>query len=230
MDYWLPLVDTFCSYSKFQNCDCGFVFLFFLFISSSLVFLSCDGQINFVPFLCISFFIYKMTGLGLVLKTFIYFGCTGRCCCAQAFFGRSEWRLLQFWCVGFSLLWLLLLQSVDSRVHRLQQLAHGLRWHTDSVAPQRVASSQCVCVCAQLCPTLCSPMDCSMPGFSVHWISLKNTRVGCHFLLQGMFLIQGLNPHLLHWQADSLSTVPPGKAIFPDQGSNWCSLHCKADS
>ena len=29
----------------------------------------------------------------------------------------------------------------------------------------------------------------------------------CHFLLQGSFLIQGLNPHLLgllHWQADSL--------------------------
>ena len=26
----------------------------------------------------------------------------------------------------------------------------------------------------------------------------------CHFLLQGIFLTQGLNPHLLHWQADSL--------------------------
>ena len=104
-------------------------------------------------------------------------------------------------------------------------------WHADSVAPQRVGSSQCVCVwvCAQLCPTLCSPMDCSMPGSSVHWISRKNTRVGCHFLLQGIFLIQGSNPHLLHWQADSL-TVPPGKAIFLDRGSNRCSLHCKADS
>ena len=28
----------------------------------------------------------------------------------------------------------------------------------------------------------------------------KNTGVGCHFFLQGIFLIQGLNPHLLHWQ------------------------------
>ena len=27
---------------------------------------------------------------------------------------------------------------------------------------------------------------------------------GCHFLLQGIFLTQGLNSHLLHWQADSL--------------------------
>ena len=39
----------------------------------------------------------------------------------------------------------------------------------------------------------------------------KNTRVGCHFLLEGTFLIQGLNLcllGLLHWQADS---GPPGK-------------------
>ena len=34
----------------------------------------------------------------------------------------------------------------------------------------------------------------------------KNTGVGCHFLLQGIFLTQGLNPSLwlLLWQADSL--------------------------
>ena len=32
----------------------------------------------------------------------------------------------------------------------------------------------------------------------------KNTGEGCHFLLQGIFLTQGLNLHLLHWQADSL--------------------------
>ena len=32
----------------------------------------------------------------------------------------------------------------------------------------------------------------------------KNTHVGCHSLLQGMVLTQGLNPGLLHWQADSL--------------------------
>ena len=35
----------------------------------------------------------------------------------------------------------------------------------------------------------------------------KNTGVGCHFLLQGIFPTQGSKPclfHLLHWQADSL--------------------------
>ena len=37
--------------------------------------------------------------------------------------------------------------------------------------------------------------------------SSKNTGVGCHALLQGIFPIQGLNLGLLclpHWQADSL--------------------------
>ena len=32
----------------------------------------------------------------------------------------------------------------------------------------------------------------------------KNTGVCCHFLLQGIFLSQGSNPGLLHWQTDSL--------------------------
>ena len=36
----------------------------------------------------------------------------------------------------------------------------------------------------------------------------KKTGVDCHFLLQGIFLTQDSNPHLLHWQAVSL---PPGK-------------------
>ena len=32
----------------------------------------------------------------------------------------------------------------------------------------------------------------------------KNTRVGCHFFLQGIFLTQELDRGLLHWQVDSL--------------------------
>ena len=41
----------------------------------------------------------------------------------------------------------------------------------------------------------------------------KNIGVGCHLLLQGIFLTQGLNLCLLHWQADSLPE-PPGKPPF----------------
>ena len=39
----------------------------------------------------------------------------------------------------------------------------------------------------------------------------KNTRVGCHFLLQAIFLTQGSNPCPLHWQVGSLPTEPPQK-------------------
>ena len=40
-------------------------------------------------------------------------------------------------------------------------------------------------------------MDCGLPGSSVHGDSPgKNTGVGCHFLLQGIFPTQGLNPGL----------------------------------
>ena len=47
---------------------------------------------------------------------------------------------------------------------------------------------------AQSCLTLCDPMDCSLPGSSVHGIFPgKNIGVGCHFLLQEIFPTQGLN-------------------------------------
>ena len=50
----------------------------------------------------------------------------------------------------------------------------------------------------QSCPALCDPMDCSplcpwnSPG--------KNTGVGSHFLLQEIFLTQGLYPVLLEYR------------------------------
>ena len=40
--------------------------------------------------------------------------------------------------------------------------------------------------------------------------------MGCHFLLQGIFPTQGLNPCLLcllHWQAGSLPAEPRGKLV-----------------
>ena len=52
-----------------------------------------------------------------------------------------------------------------------------------------------MCVCARVrarvhaltCVRLCDPMDCSPPGSSVHGNFVKNTGVGSHFLLQGIF-------------------------------------------
>ena len=56
-----------------------------------------------------------------------------------------------------------------------------------------------LCLVAQLCPTLCNPMDCSLPGSLVHEESPgKNTGVGCHAVLQGIFPTQVLNLGLPH--------------------------------
>ena len=42
--------------------------------------------------------------------------------------------------------------------------------------------------------------------------SSKNTGVDYHAFLQGIFLIQGLNLSLLHWQVGSLSLSHQGEA------------------
>ena len=68
---------------------------------------------------------------------------------------------------------------------------------------QQQTKSTRVCPVTQLCPTLCDPMDCSLPGSSCPWdFPGKNTGVGCHSLLQGIFLTQGSNMGLLNWQED----------------------------
>ena len=88
-------------------------------------------------------------------------------------------------------------------------------------------------------------MDCSLPDSSVHGDSpSKNIGVGCHALLQGIFLTQGSNPGIEPrspaLQVDSLLSEPPGKpkttgvcslslfqGIFPTQDSNRGLLHCR---
>ena len=75
-----------------------------------------------------------------------------------------------------------------------------------------------VCVCVEACMRMHAPSHSVM--FNSLWphglqptrllcpynFSGKNTGVGCHFFLWGIFLIQGLNSHplqLLHWQVYS---------------------------
>ena len=66
----------------------------------------------------------------------------------------------------------------------------------------------------------CNSMDCSSPGSSVHGDFLgKKTGVGYHFLLQRIFLAQGLNPYLLHWQVDFLALE---KHLYPSLMLKWC--------
>ena len=70
--------------------------------------------------------------------------------------------------------------------------------------PQRFSAVFC-CQVALLCLSLCNPMGCSPPSSSVHGIlQARILQWYSHFLLQRIFLTQGLIPHLLHWQVDSL--------------------------
>ena len=51
-------------------------------------------------------------------------------------------------------------------------------------------------------------MSCSPPGSSVHGILQANTGVGFCVLLQGIFLTQGLNSHLLYPSIGSEFFIP----------------------
>ena len=80
--------------------------------------------------------------------------------------------------------------------------------HT-SLYPAREQGCACVCAVAQSCPTLCDSMDCKPVRLLGPWDFLgKTTGVGCHFLLQGIFLTQGLNPHPLYCRG-FFTTEPP---------------------
>ena len=73
----------------------------------------------------------------------------------------------------------------------------------------------CCCLVAKSCLTLCDPWTVAYQTPRPWDFPGKNAGVGCRFLLQGIFLTQGLNPcllHLLHWQAGGFfATAPPGK-------------------
>ena len=52
----------------------------------------------------------------------------------------------------------------------------------------------------------------------------KNTGVGYHFLLQGIFPTQALNLHLIHWQVDSLPLSHQGSLAGPTGGGKGISI------
>ena len=61
-----------------------------------------------------------------------------------------------------------------------------------------------VCVCSVMSDSLVIPRTVANQAPLLWNFPGKKTGVGCHFLLQGIFLTQGSNPSLLHRQSDSL--------------------------
>ena len=99
--------------------------------------------------------------------------------------------------------------SLDS-IHSALVSLHASLWEwASSVCPAALLRRSVVS------DSLGPHMDCSPLRLRCPWdFPGKNTGVGRHVLLQGIFPTQGWSPcllRLLHWQADSFTTVPPGK-------------------
>ena len=83
-----------------------------------------------------------------------------------------------------------------------------------------------VCSVAQSCPTL-RPHGLEPIRLLCSWGSPgKNTGVGCHFVLQGIFLTQGSNLRLLHWRF--FTTEPPIAAAKRGPGKERIPYMLKA--
>ena len=81
--------------------------------------------------------------------------------------------------------------------HSDQQSTKGTEknWGYIPLTVTKLGPLRRLCLVAQSWPTLCGPMDCSPPGFSVHGDSLgKNIGADCHALLQGK--------KAEHWRTD----------------------------
>ena len=97
-----------------------------------------------------------------------------------------------------------------------------------------------LCLITQSCLTFCVPMDCILPGFSVHGDSLgKNTGVGCHALFHGICPTQGWKPDLPYcrWILYCLSHQGSQRILewvaYPflrrsSRPRNWTRVSCSA--
>ena len=99
-------------------------------------------------------------------------------------------------------------QTASPKAHRQKEqgqtsktLLKTLPYMPRTVKLHDGAENASVCLVTRSHPTLCGPVDCSPPGFSVCGF----LRQGYWSILpQGIFTSQGLNLHFLPWQADSL--------------------------
>ena len=81
----------------------------------------------------------------------------------------------------------------------------------------------------QSCPALCNPVDCSLPGSSIHgilqarileWVAIPSSRGSSH---------PGIKSGSPALQADSLPSEPPGKP-YVESRTLYDDLICKAET
>ena len=100
-----------------------------------------------------------------------------------------------------------------SVLHRRQILYHQNQMEPHSTWPLGAkdlsgssSSSLSLCVLGRVLLFVTPWTVAHQAPLSMASIQSKNTGGGCHFLFLGLFLTQGLNPCLLHWQADFAAT------------------------
>ena len=74
----------------------------------------------------------------------------------------------------------------------------------DIQSADRSNMQSCCCLVTQSCLTLCNPMNCSRPGFSVLVFPRQDPGVGCHLPSPGDLPHPGTEPKSPAVQADSL--------------------------
>ena len=145
---------------------------------------------------------------------------------------------LKLWCLFFPFSCIRMVSSVVEQLRGNFRTASEIDWHSfptkwkepltfmdleidyTSMSQSNHCSNTCVgtgtslvCLVAQLCPTLCDPMDCSPPASSVHGIfQARKSWSGLPFPPPEDLLTQGPNPGLPHGRLDALPPEPPGKS------------------
>ena len=72
----------------------------------------------------------------------------------------------------------------------------------------------CTCSESQFCLTLRDPMDCSLPGFSVHGFSRQEYWNGLPFPPPGDFLYPGIGPVSPALAGKFFTAESPGKPLY----------------
>ena len=96
---------------------------------------------------------------------------------------------------------------------------------TNTIIPWDFSSSELFCfggLVTKLCPTFVTPWTIACWSFHPWNSPSKNTRVGCHFLLQGIFLTQELNLGLL--QGRQILYQLSYKGSFGNPQTGWHRL------
>ena len=103
--------------------------------------------------------------------------------------------------------------TYSSHMDRLPQFTKGVTSYTHPSTGDSVQFS----VVAQLCPTLCDPMDCSTPGFPVHhqlrsllkFMSVKSVMPSNHLILSPPLLLPSIFPSIRVFSNEPVLPIRP---------------------